>query len=70
MIDAKFVKETAPLHPIPVKPKVWRQVCLIYMNELIQKLRAPVISESDDEELDATISPLMKAKSSNHFTIR
>ena len=28
--DAKFVKEAAPLHPIPVKPKVWRQVCLIW----------------------------------------
>ncbi len=24
--DAKFVKEAAPLHPIPVKPEVWRQV--------------------------------------------
>ena len=24
--DAKFVKQGAALHPIPVKPKVWRQV--------------------------------------------
>lgn len=24
--DAKFIKESAPLHPIPVKPEVWRQV--------------------------------------------
>ena len=24
--DAKFIKQAAPLHPIPVKPKVWRQV--------------------------------------------
>lgn len=23
--DAKFVKESAPLHPIQVKPEVWRQ---------------------------------------------
>ena len=27
--DAKFVKEAASLHPVPVKPKVWRQVRLI-----------------------------------------
>ena len=25
--DAKFVKEAAPLHPIPAKAEVWRQVC-------------------------------------------
>ena len=25
--DAKFLKEAAPLHPIPVKAEVWRQVC-------------------------------------------
>ena len=25
--DAKFQKVTAPLHPIPVKSKVWNQVC-------------------------------------------
>jgi hypothetical protein len=23
--DAKFIKKSAPLHPIPVKPEVWRQ---------------------------------------------
>ena len=36
-IDAKFVKQAAPLHPIPVKPKVWRQVLLltiIIMNKI------------------------------------
>ena len=27
--DAKFIKHNAPLHPIPVKPKVWRQVSII-----------------------------------------
>ena len=25
--DAKFQKQAAPLHPIPVKSKVWDQVC-------------------------------------------
>ena len=24
--DAKVVKQAVPLYPIPVKPKVWRQV--------------------------------------------
>lgn len=24
--DAKFIKKSEPLHPIPVKPEVWRQV--------------------------------------------
>ena len=24
--DAKFAKQSASLHPIPVKPEVWRQV--------------------------------------------
>ena len=27
--DAKFVKQAAPLHPIPVKPEVWRQVYIM-----------------------------------------
>ena len=26
--DVKFSKQTAALHPIPVKPEVWRQVCI------------------------------------------
>ena len=25
--DAKFVKANAALHPIPVEPEVWQQVC-------------------------------------------
>ena len=30
--DAKFFKSSATLHPIPVKPKVWNQVCVcVYM---------------------------------------
>ncbi len=27
--DAKFQKQAAPLHPIPVKSKVWNQVCRV-----------------------------------------
>lgn len=27
--DAKFVKEAVPLHPIPIKPEVWRQVKIL-----------------------------------------
>ena len=32
--DAKFIKKGAPLHPIPVKPEVWRQVRIM---QLIQE---------------------------------
>lgn len=28
--DVKFSKQAAALHPIPVKPEVWRQVISIY----------------------------------------
>ena len=28
--DVKFQKVTAPLHPIPVKSKVWNQVLFLY----------------------------------------
>lgn len=27
--DVKFMKSAAPLHPIPIKPKVWRQVSVL-----------------------------------------
>ena len=27
----KFVKATAPLHPIKVEPEVWRTVCVLYV---------------------------------------
>ena len=27
--DAKLQKQSAPLHPIPVKPKVWNQVGIV-----------------------------------------
>ena len=28
-MNAKFVKSNTTLHPIPVEPKVWRQVSII-----------------------------------------
>lgn len=30
--DAKFQKAAAPLHPNPVKSKVWNQVCNVIYN--------------------------------------
>lgn len=30
--DSKFQKATAPLHPIPVKSKVWNQVAIVAIN--------------------------------------
>ena len=38
--DAKFVKKAAPLHPIPMKPEVWRQV---YMCVHAVKFNQPTI---------------------------
>ncbi len=32
--EAKFVKEAVPLHSIPIKPEVWRQVCIYFLTNV------------------------------------
>ena len=37
MNDVKFSKETAPLHPVPINPKVWHWVSNKKMRDLTGK---------------------------------
>ena len=50
--DAKFMKEAAPLHPIPVKAEVWRQVCLCLQHVMVYFFEAYMPNSHKKYETD------------------